>query len=268
MMGTGENAVHRRRGKTLRQKDRFRTDLWKGHLSTDEAICRSFHAKNLSGKKTEFILFLFGGFIMYEMIFLFFEIIGTVAFAVSGALTGLNKKMDMLGVCVLGCVTAVGGGVIRDLILGITPPKTFENPVYVLIALATSLICFMPVIRKAIDVLETNLLMLMDSIGLGIFTVVGIQTAQIQSTDYNLFLLIFVGVITGVGGGVIRDILANDQPYIFCKHFYATASIIGAAFCSITWGYVDMTLNILLSVALILVLRLFAARFRWQLPKA
>lgn len=206
---------------------------------------------------------------MYEMIFLIFELIGTVAFAASGALTALKSRMDMLGVCVLGCVTAVGGGVIRDVILGITPPKTFEHPVYVIVAIITSLICFLPVIRRRLEeteVLETFLLRLMDSIGLGIFTVVGIQTAQSVSDDNGVFLLIFVGVITGVGGGLLRDIMAGEKPYIFYKHFYATASIIGAAVCSILWDYVDVTVNIVFSTALIIVLRLFAARFKWKLP--
>ena len=208
---------------------------------------------------------------MYEMIFFIFELIGTVAFAASGALTALKNRMDMLGVCVLGCVTAVGGGVIRDVILGITPPKTFEHPVYVIVAIITSLICFLPAIRKRLQeqaVLETFLLRLMDSIGLGVFTVVGIQTAQAVSDDNGIFLLIFVGVITGVGGGLIRDIMAGEKPYIFYKHFYATASIIGALFCSILWDRVDMTLNFICSIVLIIVLRLFAARFRWKLPAA
>lgn len=208
---------------------------------------------------------------MYEMIFFIFELIGTVAFAASGALTALKNRMDMLGVCVLGCVTAVGGGVIRDVILGITPPKTFEHPVYVIVAIITSLICFLPAIRKRLQeqaVLETFLLRLMDSIGLGVFTVVGIQTAQNVSDDNGIFLLIFVGVITGVGGGLIRDIMAGEKPYIFYKHFYATASIIGALFCSILWDRVDMTFNFICSIVLIIVLRLFAARFRWKLPAA
>ena len=208
---------------------------------------------------------------MSETLILVFELIGTVAFAASGALTALKNRMDMLGVCVLGCVTAVGGGVIRDVILGITPPKTFEHPVYVIVAIITSLICFLPAIRKRLQeqaVLETFLLRLMDSIGLGVFTVVGIQTAQNVSDDNGIFLLIFVGVITGVGGGILRDIMAGEKPYIFYKHFYATASIIGAVFCSILWDHIDMTFNFICSIVLIIVLRLFAARFRWKLPAA
>lgn len=156
-------------------------------------------------------------------------------------------------------------------ILGITPPKTFEHPSYVTIAIITSLICFLPAVQKALQersLLETRLLILMDSIGLGIFTVVGIQTAQSISHKNSIFLLVFVGVITGVGGGVLRDIMAGEKPQIFYKHFYATASIIGALFCSILWDYIDITLNMCISTAVIIILRLFAARFRWSLPVA
>ncbi len=208
---------------------------------------------------------------MYGMIFFLFEIIGTIAFAASGALTGIHKHMDLLGVCVLGCVTAVGGGVIRDVILGLTPPKTFENPVYIIVAILTSIVCFLPIIRAELNekaVLNTLLMKWMDAIGLGIFTVLGIQTAQLLSEDNGISLLIFVGVITGVGGGVLRDVMAGERPYIFYKHFYASASIIGAIVCSITWNYIDIPVNMLLSSVLIILLRLFAARFHWKLPSA
>lgn len=208
---------------------------------------------------------------MYDLLFFVFEIIGTVAFAASGALIGIKKKMDLLGICVLGCVTAVGGGVIRDLILGITPPKTFSNPIYVIIAIITSVACFLPIVRKALKekaLLDSWLVRVMDSIGLGIFTVMGIQTAQAHLENNGIFLLIFVGVITGVGGGVIRDVLAGEPPYIFVKHFYATASIIGAVLCSLLWNHIDVTANFILSAGLVVLLRLLAAKFRWKLPRA
>lgn len=206
---------------------------------------------------------------MYETIFFIFELLGTISFAASGALMALKKRMDVLGVCILGCVTAIGGGIIRDVILGIAPPKTFEHPVYVIVAIITSLVCCLPVFLKALSrnsLLETSLLHLMDAIGLGIFTVVGIQTAQEISSSNSIFLLLFVGVVTGVGGGVIRDIMANEKPYIFYKHFYATASIIGAFVCILLWGHINITLNICISAALIVVLRILAAKFRWKLP--
>ncbi len=208
---------------------------------------------------------------MYDLLFFIFEIIGTVAFAASGALIGIKKKMDLLGILVLGCVTAVGGGIIRDLILGITPPKTFSHPIYVIISIITSIICFLPIVRKALKekaLLDSWLVRVMDSIGLGVFTVIGIQTAQSHLENNGIFLLIFVGVVTGVGGGVIRDVLAGEAPYIFVKHFYATASIIGAVVCSLLWNHIDATANVCLSAGLVILLRLLAAKFRWKLPRA
>ena len=208
---------------------------------------------------------------MYEVIFLVFELIGTIAFAVSGALTGIRKRMDLLGVCVLGSVTAVGGGVIRDIILGITPPKTFQDPIYLAVAIITSIICFLPAVQRFLNkqvYIASQLMLIMDSIGLGIFTVVGIQTAQLQSPDYSIFLLVFVGVITGTGGGILRDVLAAEQPYIFIKHFYASASIIGALLCSVMWPWFQPAVSIGVGTLVIVLLRLFAAKYRWKLPAA
>ena len=206
---------------------------------------------------------------MYDILFFTFEIIGTIAFAASGALMGMKKHMDLLGIYVLGCITAVGGGVIRDVLLGATPPRTFENPIYIIIALITSIICTLPTVRRLLkekDLLDTRLMWFMDSLGLGVFTVMGIQTAQSYSPDYNIFLLIFVGVITGVGGGILRDVLAQEKPYIFVKHFYATAALIGAVLCCLLWNYIDITINSICCAALIVVIRMLAARFRWKLP--
>ena len=208
---------------------------------------------------------------MYNVMILFLELIGTVAFAASGAMIGLKKKMDILGICVLGCVTAVGGGVIRDVILGLTPPKTFSHPIYIGVAILTSVICFIPAVQRALkekELLNSRLLLFMDAVGLGIFTVMGIQTAQQHSSSNSWFLLIFVGVVTGVGGGVLRDTLAGERPYIFVKHFYATASLIGAVLCTLLWDHIDSTANMVICVLVIVVLRMLAASFRWKLPAA
>lgn len=200
-----------------------------------------------------------------------FELFGTIAFAASGAITGLSKKMDILGVTTLGVVTAVGGGIIRDLILGNTPPATFRNPTYALIAIAISIIIFIPMVRRFLfkkQQVYDMIMLIMDSIGLGAFTVVGIQTAYVSDNTYNAFLLIFVGVVTGVGGGILRDILAGNTPYIFIKHFYACASIIGAVVCILLWKFIGQSVAILGGAATVIVLRLLAAHYRWSLPKA
>ena len=200
-----------------------------------------------------------------------FELLGTIAFAVSGAMTGLSKKMDIFGVTILGVVTSVGGGVIRDLILGKTPPATFKNPTYALLAIAVSIIIFIPMVRRFLfkkQHIYDAILLLMDSVGLGAFTVVGIQVAYTADSSYNLFLLVFVGVVTGVGGGIIRDILAGNTPYIFVKHFYASASIIGSLACIVLWKYFGQSIAIIGGATIVVILRLLAAHFRWSLPKA
>ena len=199
------------------------------------------------------------------------EIIGTISFAVSGALTGLKKNMDIFGVCILGLTTAVGGGVIRDLILGNTPPNTFRNPVYAVLALAVSAVIFLKTVR---NLLHRNprwydrIMLVMDSLGLGAFTTVGIQVAFEHTETTTMFMLVFVGVITGVGGGVIRDLLAGNTPFILVRHIYASASLAGALLCAGMWHYTTHMTAMLAGTALVVVIRLLSAHFHWNLPRA
>ena len=121
------------------------------------------------------------------------ELIGTAAFAVSGAIVGIKKQMDLFGVIVLGVCTAVGGGIVRDVILGITPPATFHDPVYTLSAAAVSVLMFLPHVRARVGRHEPvfdRLLLVMDAVGLGVFTVVGVQCAYRQAEHDTLFLTV------------------------------------------------------------------------------
>lgn len=202
---------------------------------------------------------------------LILELIGTVAFAASGAMTGLRKGMDIFGVVILGLTTAVGGGILRDVLLGITPPNAFRNPLYALVAITTSIICFIPALQRFFVRNRPSYdrcLLIMDSIGLGIFTVMGICIAQEAASDFNIFFLTFVGVITGVGGGVMRDTLAGDTPYIFVRHVYACASLTGALLCIFLWPLLSHTWAMLIGMTAVILLRFLAAHFRWNLPKA
>ena len=198
------------------------------------------------------------------------EMIGTVAFALSGAVTGLKKGMDLLGVVVLGSSTAVGGGILRDIILGNAPPVAFCDSKYALVAIVSSIAVFF--LRFCHISAENNrvydiLLKLTDSIGLGIFTVCGMDVAIKAGFENQEFLLIFVGVITGVGGGVIRDILAGDMPYIFVKHFYASAAIAGAVVFKAVSIFTNNDLSLFAGMTVIIILRLCSMKFRWNLPK-
>ena len=207
---------------------------------------------------------------MSQTVLFIFEIVGTIAFAISGAMTGLAKKMDIFGVAILGLTTATGGGLVRDVILGNTPPATFRNPTYAVVALFVSVLVFIPIVRRMMETKKAvfdTILLVMDSLGLGLFTVVGIQTAHSLSDSYGRFLLLFVGVITGVGGGMLRDIFAGDTPYVFKKHVYATASLVGAAVCVAVWNTFGETASMALGAAVVLVLRLCAAKYHWNLPK-
>ena len=149
-------------------------------------------------------------------LFVAFEILGTIAFAVSGAVVAISKKMDIFGVAILGMTTAVGGGILRDLILGITPPAAFQSPGYALTSIAVSMLVFLPPVRRLLhwnEKLYDTALLLFDAIGLGIFTVIGVQTAYIATGELNAFLAIFVGVVTGCGGGVMRDVFAGSPDH-------------------------------------------------------
>ena len=140
------------------------------------------------------------------------EIIGTIAFASSGAMVAVRKKLDLFGIIVLGVITAVGGGMLRDILIGNIPPNMFRNPVYVLAAFLTVLVLFM-LFRFWPSLLGSRymesyerIMNILDAIGLGAFTVIGIDTGVEAGYGNYHFLIIFLGVITGIGGGILRDI--------------------------------------------------------------
>ena len=210
----------------------------------------------------------------YQSIITFFmEMAGTVAFAASGAMVGVERNMDIFCVSVLGVVTAVGGGMIRDIVLGIIPPNVFTNPVYALVATITSCVVFLVFYWKR-QLLEGHMrltydrvMLVMDSIGLGIFTVVGVNTGIRSGYMDNVFLLVFLGTITGVGGGLMRDMMAGVPPYIFVKHIYACASIVGAVVCVYMNRFVGNVEAMMVACFVIILIRYLAAHYRWNLPR-
>jgi len=199
------------------------------------------------------------------------ELIGTIAFAVSGAMTGLRKGMDMFGVCMLGVTAATCGGIIRDIMMGVTPPYIFTNPRFFVTSLITSLIIFSPRVRSLLFHNRRRydlMLLITDSAGLGLFTYYGVEAAINAGFISNPFLVITASVITGVGGGLLRDILAGDRPYIFVKHIYACAVLIGAAVCYLIWNIVPQTACVFITSGLVFAIRMFSAHYHWSLPKA
>lgn len=201
------------------------------------------------------------------------QIIGTVAFAASGAMLAIDRDLDLFGVLFLGVITAVGGGAIRDLLLGSFPPVAFRDATYVLVAFVTALIVFLLAAmgnvrywreRDAMD----RAFNLLDAIGLGIFSAVGAQTAMNFGFSGNAFLCVFMGMTTGVGGGVLRDLLSKTVPAVLKKRIYAVASIIGAA----TYYYLvrlkaGAPIAMLSGMLITVLIRLLATHYAWNLPR-
>lgn len=201
---------------------------------------------------------------------LILELIGTIAFSISGATIANLKQMDLFGVLFLGAVTAVGGGIIRDLILGNTPPNAFTNPIFMAVALITALIVFIPWVQKIIldnPIYYGRFMFITDTIGLGIFTVNGVNIASKIYPEINYFLYVFVGLMTGVGGGLLRDMMAGDKPYIFVRHFYASASLIGAIVTVLALQFNNLRISSYIGMVVIIILRIFASHYHWSLPK-
>lgn len=209
----------------------------------------------------------------FEKILFTIEIIGTIAFAITGVITAVEKKLDILGAIVLGTVTAVGGGILRDIMLGYLPPMAFRNPVYALTAIATSVAVFVIAlfvgkkIVKHFDV-YSQVINFFDSLGLAVFVVTGINTAAQCGFGENAFLSIFVAVLTGVGGGVMRDILAGRVPKILRRRVYALAAILGAIiyYYLLEFGIFTQTVSMLIGAGSVLIIRILATIFHWNLP--
>lgn len=207
-------------------------------------------------------------------IFFLLEVVGTIAFASSGAMVAIRQQLDLLGVIVLGVTTAVGGGMLRDILLGNIPPSLFTNPVYVLMAFATVLVIFF-IVRMNQQILETRfietyekIMNIFDAIGLAAFTVTGIDTAVMAGYEDYRFLSIFLGVLTGVGGGVLRDIMAGQTPYILRKHVYACASLAGALCYVYLSDLLTGDVSMVISAVLVVLVRMLATRYCWNLPTA
>ena len=194
--------------------------------------------------------------------FYLLDILGTLAFAISGVLTALNKKMDPFGVYVIAFVTAVGGGTLRDVLIGRTPVGWMLDLNYVYII--TSGFFLAVILRRKLDRLRTSLF-LFDTIGLGVFTLVGLEKGI--AIDLHPVICIALGTMTACFGGVLRDILCNEIPVIFRKEIYATICIAGGAlFFLLRSLNVPQDIIYLATTGLIILLRLLAVSFKWALP--
>jgi uncharacterized membrane protein YeiH len=212
-------------------------------------------------------------FMINEIILLIMEWVGTISFATSGSLVAIRHNLDLFGVVTVGTITAVGGGIMRDAMIGNVPPKTFSNPLIIVVAVIVAIIVFLIayLYRKKFNELNQtidNVNILFDALGLAAFSITGAETALLALPQSNALLVILMGVITSVGGGVLRDVLVNEKPYILTKHVYAVVSVSGCCMYYLLSVCVDFPLLATICVMVFTVMtRMLAAKLRWKLPR-
>ena len=211
---------------------------------------------------------LYGG--IMDIIWYMFDMIGTIAFAVSGALVGVARKMDIFGMAVLALATAIGGGIVRDVLLGYFPPNSLRNVVYVTVVLAVTVIVFLiynsRYRKHAMGPRSRASYLLADALGLASFTVTGASAGFKLYPELPIFIVL-LGTITAVGGGIIRDMLAQRIPSVLKEDVYALPSIIGGTvyYRMVTSSWDSMAVYGAFTV--VLVIRLLAIKYNWSLPK-
>lgn len=202
-----------------------------------------------------------------------FEIIGILAAALSGAMLAIDKKMDLFGVVLIGMITGLGGGVMRDVTLGHLP-RSFSNPYYLIAAFIPPLVVFFIAwllqeryVRE--EALIDRINNIFDALGLGAFAIGGAAVARAVGYDGHFVVVLFAGLITAVGGGVLRDVLLREIPSILKKRIYAIAALAGtlAYYLLLHFGAGEV-LPAIVGVLLTFILRILATVFRWNFPKA
>lgn len=190
------------------------------------------------------------------------DILGTIAFAISGVLVAMNKKMDLFGILIIAFVTAVGGGTLRDILIGQTPVSWMKDMTFTYVILGSAI--FAVIVRNKINYLRTSLF-LFDTIGIGLYTVVGVEKGL--SADLHPIICIALGTMSACFGGVIRDILCNEIPVIFRKEIYATACILGGlSYFLLRKLPLESDFVFMIAGAIVIVIRLLAVKFKIALP--
>lgn len=192
------------------------------------------------------------------------DLFGTMAFAVTGAFKAIEHKSDVVGILLLATITGVAGGVMRDVVMG-QFPNALSDPVYVVITVLSGITIFFLYshLKK-----HWNLFLKFDAIGLGVFTIIG-ATFAYQIVGLNFLAIMLGGILTAVGGGILRDVFVTQVPIVFVKEFYVSASFIGIVifYLALYFGG-ELYFATILGIALTITLRLIAMKFNWNLPKA
>jgi len=191
------------------------------------------------------------------------DYLGTIAFAVTGASKAIAHKADIFGILVLATVVGVAGGITRDVIFG-RFPTAFSDPIYVTITVITGLVMFFlySYFKK-----RMNVWLIFDAIGLGVFSIIGASIAY-QIVGLDFLPMLFAGVITAIGGGILRDVIVRDIPIVFVKEVYAVASIIGIVifYAILSYGG-EMQVASIIGIIAATGIRLLAMKYNWNLPK-
>ena len=192
------------------------------------------------------------------------DLAGTFIFAVTGAVKGVRRRLDIFGVTVLACCVGVGGGIIRDLTIGIHPVSALRNEYYLLLCIASGIITFA---TAKYWMKIRNIIQIGDAFGLGVFTFLGAQKAF--EAGLGCTGIILSGVVTAIGGGIIRDVLAGTVPVVLKSDFYATASMLGGAlFCIMVKNDLPSACLFPTVAGVVIALRLLALHYKIQLPAA
>jgi uncharacterized membrane protein YeiH len=201
----------------------------------------------------------------FETLLYALDLFGTMVFAVTGAFKAIEHKSDIVGIIILATMTGVAGGTIRDVIIGKFPPSSLSDPWYVIITASTGFIIFLlySKIRK-----HWNLFLKFDALGLGVFTIIG-ATFAYHVFGLNFLAMALAGMLTAVGGGILRDVFVNEMPIVFVKELYASASFIGILIFYILLSVInEFYTSTIIGIAVTTTLRLMAMRYNWNLPKA
>ncbi len=202
------------------------------------------------------------------------EIIGVIAFSVSGAMVAIRRKTDLFGVMLLAILTALGGGLLRDMIFSFTPPAIFGLKWYLLLCVAVSVIVFLIARKYSKTYLENETKIehindIFDALGLGIFAVMGTKVGIEHGFVNDAVITISCGVITCIGGGIIRDVLTMSIPFVLVKRIYAIAAIWGSSVYYVLHLFeINDGIAIVAGVSVTFILRLLAMIFKWNMPKA
>ena len=191
------------------------------------------------------------------------DLFGTMAFAVTGAFKAIEHKSDFVGIILLATITGVAGGIIRDVVMG-QFPNSISDPTYVIITVASGVCIFFLYSRLK---KHWNLFLKFDAFGLGIFTIIG-GTFAYNLFGLNFLIIVFAGILTAVGGGILRDVFVNQVPIVFVKELYVTASFTGIfVFYFILYFGGELYIATIVGIVIATGVRLTAMKFNWNLPK-